>query len=155
MYISFANMLESTEVSAVPAEVFDAKTCVQIDFLCVLLRLWCPWRLQPGHHCLWPVRESITGFCGGVGTPSTVDAKTSVEESPFAVQKRLRLLSASRVPRRTCWTSPAACRRSLLVVLSFSVVRVDDRADLPHLARLLLLLGLSSCFPVSSEELVR
>ena len=41
------------------------------------------------------------------------------------------------------------------MVFSFSVVRLDDRAELPHLARLLLLLDLSSYFPVSTEELVR
>ena len=36
---------------------------------------------------------------------ATVDAKTSVEESPFPVQKRLRLLSTSRVPIRFVATS--------------------------------------------------
>ena len=33
---------------------------VQLEFLCVLLRIWCPLRLQPGVHCLWPLRRSIT-----------------------------------------------------------------------------------------------
>ena len=64
------------------------------------------WRLQPGPHCLWPVRESIPGFLAAVSARlATVDAKTSVEESPSAVQKRLRLLSTSRVPRRFVATS--------------------------------------------------
>ena len=37
-------------------------------------------------------------FAAVLARLATVDAKTSVEESPFAVQKRLRLLSTSRVP---------------------------------------------------------
>ena len=50
-------VLESTEVSAVPAEVFDAKTSVQFSY--VLLRLWCP---LPAVNCLRPVRKSIIRF---------------------------------------------------------------------------------------------
>ena len=31
---------------------------VHVEFLYVLLRLWCPLRLQPGVHCPWPVRSA-------------------------------------------------------------------------------------------------
>ena len=35
---------------------------VQVEFLFVLLRLWRPLRVQPGVHCILPVRRSIMCF---------------------------------------------------------------------------------------------
>ena len=56
------DVLESTEVSAVPTEmlmrgpsrrVTSCSNCsAQFVFPRVLLRLWCPLRLQPGVHCM-------------------------------------------------------------------------------------------------------
>ena len=49
--------------------VFVSTSGLQSSSNMILLRLWCPLRLQSENHCFWPVRRSIFRIFLGVGTP--------------------------------------------------------------------------------------
>ena len=66
---------------------------VQVEFLFVLLRLWRPLRLQPGVHCMLPVRRSITRFLLRPNCRVHFDALWEIRDMEARSQEKLMSVS--------------------------------------------------------------
>ena len=66
---------------------------VQVAILDVLLRLWRPWRLQPGVHCMLSVRRSITRFLLRPTCRVHFDALWEVRDMEARSQEKLMSVS--------------------------------------------------------------
>ena len=146
MRVDIGVIVKSTEVSAIPAEAFHAKTnvrnhqlqcengsncSVQVEFLHVLLRFSCPFRLQPRVHCLWPAGRSILRFLlqcqhvlrlqctaterdGSRGARVFTRCRTRVRHTSSTLGRSLSRRSSSS--QACCWESfactptPQSCR---------------------------------------------